>query len=134
MSFYKLGEYEKAEENFQRARELNPYDPLPYRMIGLCNYRKNQLDEAVKYLCISLTLEDADNVITLSIIGNIYYKQKKYNNSVIVYRRLASFTNSAFVFYRLMHSLERVGKLEEAVRVGEDFLKSCSWEDFDEKV
>ncbi|MEN2998959.1 MAG: hypothetical protein ABDH28_08015, partial [Brevinematia bacterium] len=46
----------------------------------------------------------------------------------------ASFTNSAFVFYRLMHSLERVGKLEEAVRVGEDFLKSCSWEDFDEKV
>ncbi|MCX8096204.1 MAG: tetratricopeptide repeat protein [Spirochaetes bacterium] len=134
MSFYKMGEYDRAIENFTKAYELNALDPLPYRMIGLCHYRKNNLDEALKYLSISLTLEEDNNIITLSIIGNIYYKQKKYNNAVIVYDRLSSLTNSAFVYFRLMNSLENVGRLEEAMSVGERFLSSPVWGDFDEKI
>ncbi len=134
MSFYKLEYYEKAIENFEKAIELNPTDPLPYRMIGLCYYRKNSFDKAIKYLSTSLTLENKDNPITLSIIGNIYFKQKKYNNSVIVYKKLLTITNNAFVCYRLIKSLEKVGKLEEAVEVGERFLYSPNWEEFDEKT
>lgn len=134
MSFYRMGDYDKAIENFTKAYELNALDPLPYRMIGLCYYRKNILDEALKYLSISLTLEEEDNIITLSIIGNIYYKQKKYNNAVIVYERLSNLTNSAFVYFRLMNSLENVGRLEEAMNVGEKFLLSPVWGDFDEKI
>lgn len=134
MSFYKLGEYDKSMEFFRKAIELNPNDPLPYRMVGLCNYRKNFLDEAVRYLCISLTLEEGDNVVTLSILGNIYYKQKKYNNSAMVYERLLSLTNSAFVCHRLMVSLEKTGRIEEAVSVGEKFLLSPQWNEFDEEL
>lgn len=134
MSFYKLGEYDKAIQNFEKAIELNPNDPLPYRMIGLSYYRKEQLNYAIEYLCKSMILEKEDNIITLSIIGNIYYKQKKYNNSTIVYERLTSLTNSAFITYRLMNSLEKVGRLEEAVKVGEKFLSSPTWEDFDQKT
>lgn len=134
MNFYKLGDYDKAIENFQSAIELNPNDPLPHRMIGLCNYRKDSLTEALKYLCISMTLEEEDNLITLSIIGNIYYKQKKYNNALLVYDKLNSLTNSAFISYRLIGLLEKFGKLEEATIVGEKFLSSPNWNEFDEKT
>lgn len=134
MSFYKLEKYDNAIENFKKAIELNPNDPLPYRMLGLCYYRVENLDEAVKYLSISLTLEKEDNPITLSIIGNIYFKQNKYNNAILVYEKLSKITNSAFVSYRLMKSYEKLNKLEEGVNRGEEFLKNPNWQDFDKQI
>ncbi|MCX8029829.1 MAG: tetratricopeptide repeat protein [Brevinematales bacterium] len=134
IAYYKLEEYDKAIDIFKKASELNPNDPLPYRMIGLSYYRKNILDEALKYLSISLTLEEGDNTITLSIIGNIYYKQKKFNNAVLVYEKLTSLTNSAFFYFRLINSLESIGRLEEAATAGEKFLHNPSWGDFDENI
>ncbi|MGB9621227.1 MAG: tetratricopeptide repeat protein, partial [Brevinematia bacterium] len=97
MSFYKLENYEEAIKNFKQALDLNPNDPLPHRMIGLCYYKIQKLDDAIKYLSTSLTLEKSDNPITLSIIGNIYFRQNKYYNATLVYEKLSEITNSAFI-------------------------------------
>ncbi|MFN4244980.1 MAG: tetratricopeptide repeat protein [Brevinematia bacterium] len=134
MLSYKLGDYDKAIESFEKALELNPNDSLPYRMIGLCYYRKSLFEQALTYLSISLVLENDLNNVTLSIMGNIYFKQRKYNNSVLIYERLSKVTNDAFTHYRLMKSLENIGKLEEAVSVGENFLSSPDWRGFDERT
>jgi tetratricopeptide (TPR) repeat protein len=134
MSFYKLGYYDKAIENFNSALNLNPNDPLPYRMIGLSYYRKSNYDEALRYLTISLALE-GENTITLSIIGNIYYSQKKYNNATLVYERLFNKENNSFVAFRLVKSFIKVGKYKEAVEYGEKALSSnISWDTIDKKT
>jgi len=134
MSFYKLGEYDKAIENFNSAIKLNPNDPLPYRMIGLSYYKKSNYDEALKYLTISLAME-GENTITLSIIGNIYYSQKRYNNAVLVYEKLFNTENNSFVAFRLVKSFINVGKYKEAVEYGEKALNSnISWDTIDQKT
>ncbi|MGC8870296.1 MAG: tetratricopeptide repeat protein [Brevinematia bacterium] len=134
MSFYKLENYEEAIKNFKQALDLNPNDPLPHRMIGLCYYKIQKLDDAIKYLSTSLTLEKSDNPITLSIIGNIYFRQNKYYNATLVYEKLSEITNSAFISYRLMTLCEKLNKLEESVNVGEKFLSNPTWEDFNKQI
>ncbi len=134
MSFYKLGEYEKAIENFNLAIKLNPNDPLPYRMVGLCYYKKSNYDEALRYLTISLALE-GENTITLSIIGNIYYSQKKYNNASLVYEKLFNTEKNSFVAFRLVKSLINAKRYKEAVEYGENAINSdISWETIDQKT
>ncbi len=132
--FYKLGQYDESISKFKEATEINSQDPIPYRMIGLSYYRKEDFSNAIIYLSRSLLLEDKENVITLSIMGNIYHKLGKYYNAINVYEKIIKLTNDVFSTYKLMDSYEKVNELDKAISTGEKFLEKAKWGDFKKEI
>jgi tetratricopeptide (TPR) repeat protein len=78
VEYYKLGEYEKAEEAYQKALQINPKYPDPYHNLGNILADNNQFVQALEYYKMALEHcpQGAEKEIFNSL-GVMYKKQGK---------------------------------------------------------
>ncbi len=59
-SYFYQGKYKKAEDYFQKALKINPFDADIYKGLGDCYYMQNDLERAIKYYEKSLSLNPSN--------------------------------------------------------------------------
>jgi tetratricopeptide (TPR) repeat protein len=81
------GNVEDAFTAFRRSLAANPRDYLAYYYAGACCDRSGQTDSAMMYLATSTSLNPGF-VPSASLLASLYYAQKEYRQSLLLYERL----------------------------------------------
>lgn len=114
--YLNMKDYDTALEWFKKARDLNPDVEVSYWYLGLVQYQRGNVQEAIKYLDISLqkghalTEPDAQKLVT------IYLNIKDFKRIVIVYEQLVkNFPDNYRNWASLAAAYTQVGRIPDAV-------------------
>jgi tetratricopeptide (TPR) repeat protein len=81
-AYFKAGNYQEAENIYQKTLKLFPGKSDAYVRLGAVYERQNRLEEALSILNIALTRKDTDAAKAYNTLGIIYWRLKKYQDSV----------------------------------------------------
>jgi len=81
-AYFKTGNYREAENIYQKTLKLFPEKGDAYISLGAVYERQNRLEEALSILNIALTRKDTDAAKAYNTLGIIYWRLKKYQDSV----------------------------------------------------
>ena len=84
VAYYDIGDFSKAEADFQAAIELNPKNSTVYHSWGMLKYEEKNYEEAVKYFLKAVQYEDNNPVI--------------FYNLAMGYMRLDDMENACYYF------------------------------------
>lgn len=117
------GEFDRARPALTRALELNPRSPEANTLMGLLNESQNDFVLAERHYRVALEA-DPENSQALNNYGSFLFARERYEESVVVLRRLVENTD-----YRARsQAYENLGlaelKIGEADRAGEAFRRA----------
>jgi tetratricopeptide (TPR) repeat protein len=84
VTYYNIGDFPKAEADFQSALDLNPQNATAYHSWGMLKYEEKNYEEAIKYFNKAIQYEDSNPVI--------------YYNLAMSYLRSDDMENACYYF------------------------------------
>jgi len=111
------GKDTEADSEYQKAVQLGGGDPNPLIDYARFDCKQNKLDEAIPLLekALSLALYNAD---ATSLLGYIYFTKNDYQTALpYLQKAIKARPNDEYSRIYLGQSLERVGRIQEAVTV-----------------
>jgi len=109
-----LGELDDAIDSYQKARTVNPNDPLVHFNLGVCLYQKDLCFEAIASYtrCIELDPKDSDAYLNL---GRVYIKLDDAIKAKQVSKKAIELNPTSHLgYYNLAHVHSLLGEFDEA--------------------
>ena len=126
--YYKLGQYQKAEENYQKAVKINMQAKDTSRLInnylnlGLLYNRWNKLELSKKYLKKAKKLIPPNSLKSFKRLGNIYEtlaeisnKENKLNQAELYWNKSLSYYRKTNDMYEISRALSLIAKFYSGV-------------------
>ena len=88
-------DYSAAEKYISKAIRLNPSVPTAYYNLAIAQKAQNKVDEAVSSFEKSVQLQ-GNLVASIFELGNIYLQKKEYVRAIDYYRKVISYSSTAF--------------------------------------
>ncbi|MBN1116261.1 MAG: tetratricopeptide repeat protein [Bacteroidales bacterium] len=89
MAYFNTSDFEKAEEDFIAAIEINPLYPAVYHSYGMLKYEQGDYDEAIKHFLKALQF-DSENPLIYYNLGMSYFKIDDSDNACYYFNRSCS--------------------------------------------
>jgi eukaryotic-like serine/threonine-protein kinase len=131
-SLLKVGDYQRASQQFQRGLELLPQDFWLNFYEGLCAYRTGKFDAAVHafHICIVLSPKTAECYYNRGLanqeLGNLSKALRDYDQALKLNPKLVGAAlNQGVVQYRQGHLKEATTSLEQALGTASDAPTRC---------
>jgi len=116
-AYYSNHLYERAAQNFQQARILDPKDINSLNNLGYAYLNLNKLDDAFKIFSEVLAL-DSNYVEALIGQGIVFYKNKKYEQAIDEYKKVLEIdSTNKKVYYYIGQSYYAYGEYNEAIKI-----------------
>lgn len=115
-----FGQFEKAEDYYRQAMEVDPKDPKPVNCLGYCFLSQRRLDDAILYLNKAVEMDPSEPKFSNNL-GLAYGLKKDYDHAFQCFRRVASEADAYYNMSALfaMNEQEKEAKmaLERAVEI-----------------
>jgi len=123
--FYELNDLEKALKSFEEAIKIKSNFSDAFNNIGNVYQKKNYINKAIENYEIAILKNEGSNKDKpLFNLGNIFREQEDYEKSIDYYKKaIAINPNSIDASINLSISLNKTGKLKEAIILCENILK-----------
>ena len=123
--FYELNDLEKALKSFEEAIKIKSNFSDAFNNIGNVYQKKNYINKAIENYEIAILKNEGSNKDKpLFNLGNIFRDQEDYEKSIDYYKKaIAINPNSIDASINLSISLNKTGKLKEAIILCENILK-----------
>lgn len=112
MIFEGFGQFDKAEEFYRKAMEIEPESPIPLNCLGYSYVTQGKLDDAIKYLQKAVDIDPMEPKFNNNL-GLAYGMKKDYEKAFMCFRRV---TNEANAYYNMSSIYAMNGMEEEAKR------------------
>ena len=120
---FDCGQSELAEHHFQRALALNPNDIAAHALYASKLASMGRVEEGIAHIEIAERLDPFGLLWIPLIKGSVMFAAKRYADAASALASMTRPPNEAR--YLLMASLGRLGRIEEASRVYEEFLAAA---------
>lgn len=120
--------YDEAEAGFQKALVVSPNQPEIYHNLGICSYNKENYQQAVLWLKLSLHLtQDAYRKGELCFhMGLCNEKVHSYNDAIYWFEQALEFNPNAFqALVHISYALFYTNKFMQAEMYAENYLEHC---------
>ena len=120
---FDCGQAELAEHHFRRALALNPNDIAAHALYASKLASMGRAEEGIAHIEIAERLDPFGLLWIPLIKGSVMFAARRYEDAAIALGSMTRPPNEAR--YLLIASLARLGRIEEATRVREDFLAAA---------
>lgn len=120
-----MGDFEGALDSYGAALEINPLFEDAMRAQVLVFARQNSMEEAIP-AAISYTQNKPESIDAWALYGSLLTMKRMFEDAIIPLNRAVELSGekpAISVLFELGMSLERTGRVKEAVKVFKDILK-----------
>ncbi len=128
-SEYLLGNYQKAEENLNKALEFDPNNNVTHYLIAKTYIKKEELDKAIDSFNKAYDL-GYDNLQIKKELGELYIQKEDFLNAADQYQKAIELNPDDLEIYKKLIWLycEKLDQADEAVELAETLIESNSSE------
>jgi len=107
---YYTADMAKAELHFKMAMNFDLVFAPPYLHLGVLYMRNGKYNEALAILEVGLTKPNANRVVLLDNIGQVYELKGEYSNAIKAYKQAAQASIVGFEVNNLLEGIKRCRK------------------------
>ena len=119
--------FDEAIKEYERAKELIPYDVGPYNDLGLIYLKQNRFDEAIMQyqMCLQLKPGNADLLLHLS---NVYTTMEKFDEAEVLLKKaiasdpahIKAHNNLGFIYAKQRRFAEAAREFQAVLKIDPD--------------
>ena len=117
--YYKMGDIQNAEENFQKSINLEKGENPSYIYLGNIAYRKEDLKRAIYYWACAFAYKPEDEAVCLNLATSYFSCGMKFQ-SIFYYEKYLKFAKEKGNSYSAVKK-----SIEEYTKIGNDFLQKA---------
>ena len=111
--YYKIGDFDNAEEYFGKSAELEKYDNPSFYYLANIKYKKEDLKSAIYYWACAFSSKPEDANISLNLATSYFSRGMRYQ-SVFYYEKYLKYANqSAENYSAIKNSIDRYTQIGE---------------------
>jgi len=115
--FFKLKRYEQADENFLKATELYPEEPVYALLRGICNYLLKKYDVA-RYELERARLKKSDSAEILYYLGLVHYESDNRQQAIEMWEQALKLSPGRREIVDILKKAQKESKVEAGMDRG----------------
>ena len=140
--YYKLEDFDKAEEHFLRSIDLEKFKNPSFVFLGNIYFKRQDIEKAIEYWCIAYSYKPNDESVCLNLATSYFSKEMKFQ-SIFFYEKylkyakdkkssyymeikknIERFAQIGFEFYQKAVKADKIGDSETAIQALEFAVKN----------